>query len=188
MDILVRFSGRLTRKLGYIAVISLFLGLFASFWWIYDRNALLTYGTDLDGWEYLDFWGSDVQQRVRFKRNEGFVAYRRVIDSNQIVLALFDQGRFFVAFWWKSDCELGEALELPTPFDPLGKDTQTLKCEKFGGSTWYRHARLLPRPMSYRVDIGGFQTDEDFNHPRWGGFVEGRRLDAINTARQASAD
>lgn len=186
MDILGRFSGRLTRKLGYIAVISLFLGLFLSVRWLYDRNTDLSYGTDLEGWEYLDYWGSDVQQRIL--GDESTIAYRRVINRDQIVLALFSQGRFAIYFWWKSDCELGEVLELPPSFDLMGEDTQTVICEDFDGSTWYRHARLLPRPKRFNIDIGGFQIEEDFTHPRWGGFVEGRRLDAINTARKALAE
>ena len=65
-----------------------------------------------------------------------------------------------------------------------------MKCRERDGSTWIWTGGSIrkPEPVAIELNVSGFYVNEDFTHPRWRGFVEGQRLDAIETARRAAAE
>lgn len=195
MDAVVRFFKRLLSVAGKVIVVSLAILLILFGWNRYVRYLDLSYATNHEDWQYLSWLEADVQWR-RYEAQNGqaqHIVYRRIISHDHMVSARFDEGRFRFSGYWKADCEPGEVLELPLFFGGKNgikseKVKQTLHCHEIGGSTWYVAGRSTSKPVSMEKNVSGFYMKEDFTHPRWGGFVEGQRLDAIETARRASAE
>ena len=197
MDALARFLRRLVRVVGYVAAVSLVVGLsYRSNWvWrLYERHLDLSYATNKDDWQYISV-DSDVQWRRDEPEDDRApsIIYRRILGPEQVVHGKISEDRFIWGASWKAECTEGETLRLPLIIG--GKSgTQTeiqetcLKCRKRDGSTWFWTGRTTSKPVSIELNISGFYVKEDFTHPRWGGFVEGQRLDAIETARRAISD
>ena len=189
MDAMPHFLRRLVRVVGFVAAVCLVVGFsYRSDWvWrLYERHLDLSYGTHQD-WQYLNS-RSDVQWR-----SDGKVIINRRVDrkNEHMLAAWFEGNRFQIAGFWKFQCEPGESFKLLMVrggvTDPTAPEVHA-ECMRIDDEPWMVVLRSFTQPRNVDLNANGFRIAEDFTHPRWGGFEESRRLDAIQTARKASAE
>lgn len=130
------------------------------------RQALLSYGTDFDNWQYLSP-SSDVQWRWDIADDgEQYVRLRRVASPQLLIYALSWQDQVVARAYWKIPCERGSTVTSGA-LNAEGIPKELSCVSDQDGTSWLRGETLLPSPSHWREDFRIFMVNEDLSQWDW---------------------